>query len=95
MLLYNGATNHGAAVEHYGAMPLGAVLFYNGAVACGAVLWIHFWDSFPQGLNVEFLLKRNQNAKIISILPSLPVYGTDASCRPAILLDFITPIAET
>jgi hypothetical protein len=41
----------------------------------GAVLGVHFWNYFPRGLNVEILLRKGPNVKIV-LLNTVAVGGT-------------------
>jgi hypothetical protein len=52
---------------------------YTTPVAFGVVLWMHFWNSFPRGPYVKFLLKKSKMQKLyqnISRLPSLRLQST-------------------
>jgi hypothetical protein len=73
---HNDATSHDAVVEQHGAMPLGVVPVYNGAVACGVVLWVYFGILSPKSPYVEFLLKKDQNAKLMKRLRPVSLAGS-------------------
>jgi hypothetical protein len=71
---HNDATSHDAVVEQHGAMPLGVVPVYS-AVACGVVLWVYFGIP-PKSPYVEFLLKKDQNAKLMKRLRPVSLAGS-------------------
>jgi hypothetical protein len=63
------SNDFGLYLSKYSANGHGVVVQQHSVMTFGVVFEVYFWDSFPQGLIVEILPKKDQIAKNVHVSP--------------------------